>query len=75
MRPLAIGFGVALILLAAYTVRDPRWWIRWRTAESEYRFERTRIFVEDQQRWWGQVIAYVCWWAGLFFVIAGLAPT
>lgn len=72
MRPLALALGVGFLALAVYTVRDPRWWARWR--ESEYRFERTRIFAEEQERWWGHVFAYLCWWAGVFFVVVGFAP-
>lgn len=73
MRPLALAFGCVLIAVAAYTVRDSRWWARWR--EREYEFERTRIFAEEQERWWGHVFAYLCWWTGLFLVVVGFAPS
>ena len=72
MRPAALAFGVVLMAFAAYTVRDPRWWARWR--ESEYRFDRSRIFAEEQERWWGHVFAYICRWSGLVFVVVGFAP-
>ena len=72
MRPATLTFGAVLMAFAAYTVRDPRWWARWR--ESVYKFERSRIFAEEQERWWGHVFAYICWWSGLVFVVVGFAP-